>query len=64
MKERTMKLTNEEANHLDLLLRQELGNSNVELRHTISVDYRDRLKYRMEVIKRLLKKVETSKSGK
>ena len=64
MKERTMKLTNEEANHLDLLLRQELGNSNVELRHTISVDYRDRLKYRMEVIKRLLKKVETSKPGK
>ncbi len=64
MNEPTVKLTSEEANELDLLLRQELSNSHVELHHTISVNYRDRIKRHMEVLEGLLKKMDKSEPAK
>lgn len=54
---RQVNLDEEEALELELLLRQDLAASRVELRHTWRADYKRQVKQHIHVVERMLSQV-------
>ena len=55
---RDLVLTDEEFQELDLLVRQALNGAHVELNHTVTFAYKDRVKQRIHLLEGIVAKME------
>ncbi len=53
-----LQLTEEECQELDLLVKQALDSAKVELHHTVTRAYKERVKERIHVLEQVLTKLE------
>ena len=51
-------LTDEEFQEMDLLLKQSLDSARVELHHTVTFAYKDRVRQRIHLLENILAKIE------
>lgn len=55
---RELQLSDQEFQELDLLVSQALRSSEVELRHTVTFAYKDRVRQRIAMLERIAAKME------
>lgn len=55
---RDLQLTDEEFQELDLLVKQALDGSRVELNHTVTFAYKDRVKQRIHILEQIVARME------